>query len=102
MDEHQNNPSASSGQTEMIEKETYLRLAADFENYKRAMDQQMGEIAKFGSSRVVLEMLDVRDLLEQAIAHAPPDTSPEWFVGLRQVGKQFGETMQKFGVKRIE
>ncbi len=91
-----------TAQPEMIEKEKYLRLAADFDNYKRAMDQQMSEVAKFGSQAVVLRMVDVLDLLEQAIAHAPPDTSPEWLTGLRQVGKQFGETMAGYGVKRIE
>lgn len=95
MDEPQTQP-------EVIEKERYLRLAADLENYKRATEQQMAEIAKFGASRVVLEMLDVLDLLEQAIAHAPPDTPSEWLTGLRRVGKQFEETMGKYGVKRIE
>lgn len=86
----------------VVEKEKYLRLAADFENYKRAMEQQMAEIAKFGSQSVVLSMLDVLDLFDKAIVHAPPDTPPQWLTGLQQVGKQFGETMGKFGVKRIE
>jgi molecular chaperone GrpE len=91
-----------TSQPEMIEKEKYLRLAADFDNYKRAMEQQLTEVAKFGSQAVVLRMVDVLDLLDQAIAHAPPDTPPEWLKGLRQVGKQFNETMRTCGVTRIE
>ncbi len=89
-------------QPEMIEKEKYLRLAADFENYKRAMETQMADVARFGTARVVLEMLDVRDHLDQAIANAPPDAPPEWTKGLAQVGRQFHETMKKFGVQRID
>jgi molecular chaperone GrpE len=85
-----------------VPKELYLRLAADFENYKRVMEQQLAEVAKFGSQAVILRMLDVLDLLEQAIAQAPPDTPPEWFSGLRQVGRQFGDTMATMGVKRID
>lgn len=87
---------------EMVEKEKYLRLAADFENYKRAVEQQMAEVAKFGISRVVLDMLDVLDHLEQAVAHAPPDTPSEWLKGLRQVDQQFRKTMGTYGVSRIE
>jgi molecular chaperone GrpE len=61
----------------------------------------MAEVAKFGNARIVLDMLDVLDHLEQAIAHAPPDTPPEWLAGLRQVGTQFAATMGKAGLKRI-
>jgi len=66
------------------------------------MEQQLTEVAKFGGQSVTLSMLDVLDHLDQAIAHAPPDTPPEWFAGLRQGGEQFDETMRKLGVKRIE
>lgn len=87
---------------EMIEKEKYLRLAADFENYQKGTERQMAEMAKFAGQSVILQMVDVMDLLEQAIAHAPPDTPPEWLNGLHQVGKQATATMQRFGVTRID
>ncbi len=81
--------------------EKYLRLAADFENYKKRMEGELGEVAKFGASRVIIGMLDVLDHLEQAIAHAPPDTPEEWLKGLRQVHRQFEEAVQKAGAERI-
>ena len=89
-------------QPEMIEKEKYLRLAADFENYKRRIEQEMAEMARFAGHAVILKVVDVLDHLEQAIAHAPPDAPPEWLKGLRQVGKQAAETMHTLGVKRIQ
>ncbi len=95
-------PITTEPEVPMIEKEKYLRLAADFENYKRMMEQQLTEVAKFGAQSVVLSMLDVLDHLEKAIAHAPPDIPPEWLTGLKHVGKQFAGTMGKLGIKRIE
>lgn len=89
-------------QPEMIEKEKYLRLAADFENYKKGTENQIQEIAKFAGHSVILQLVDVLDHLEQAIAHAPPDSPAEWLKGLQQVGKQAHATMQKLDVKRIE
>jgi molecular chaperone GrpE len=88
---------------ESAEKEKYLRLAADFDNYRRRMEQEMLEVAKFGSSQVIKSVIEPFDLLEQAIAHAPPEVQEkkEWFSGLEQIGKQFQERMQKLGVERI-
>jgi molecular chaperone GrpE len=86
---------------DMIEMEKYLRLAADFDNYKRRIEGEMTEVARFGGQAVILRMVDVLDSLEQAIAHAPPDAPPEWLTGLRRVGNQFVTTMESYGVKRI-
>ena len=86
----------------MDEHEKYLRLAADFDNYRKRVEQEMTDIAKFGSRSVVLDMLDVLDHLEQAIAHAPPDTPADWLKGLKQVQRQFEAAVQKAGAKRID
>ena len=85
----------------MDEHEQYLRLAADFDNYRKRMEAELGEVAKFGARLVILDMLDVLDHLEQAIAHAPPDTPSDWFHGLQQVQQQFETSIQKTGAQRI-
>jgi len=87
-----------------IPKEQYFRLAADFENYRKAMDQQLIEISKFGVERVVLKMVDVIDLMDQAVAHATDAVKNEsdWFGGLEKIDEQFHETMKQFGIQRIE
>ncbi|HUO75586.1 MAG TPA: nucleotide exchange factor GrpE [Candidatus Paceibacterota bacterium] len=86
----------------MDEHEKYLRLAADFDNYRKRMEGELGEVTKFGIRLVVTDMLDVLDHLEQAIAHAPPDTPAEWLKGLKQVQRQFEAAIQKTGAKRID
>lgn len=88
---------------DMIEKEKYLRLAADFDNYRRRMESDVADVAKFAGSKVVQDVVDVMDYLDAAVRHAPDEVkgSGEWFKGLEQVDAKFLETMKKFGVTRI-
>lgn len=88
---------------EMIPKEQYLRLAADFENYRKRMEQEVSEIAKFGGQSVVLQVIDAFDLLEHAVSHAPPEVKghEKWWDGLKGVDKKFQDTLKKIGVERI-
>jgi molecular chaperone GrpE len=94
MDEVQKEP-------EMIEKEKYLRLAADFENYKKDEARRIESALRFGSEKLILEVLDAVDDLEAAYHHAPENTDEEWLKGLKQVLKRFGELLHKHNVQRI-
>lgn len=97
-------PTTTTQAPETVEKEKYLRLAADFENYKRAMEQQLAEAVQFAARPVVMAMVDVMDHFSQAVAHATDAVraQAEWYRGLEQTDRQFTETLKKFGVRRIE
>ena len=88
----------------MIEKDKYLRLAADFENYRRQQAQAALELAKYAGQSVITEMLALADMVDAAIAHAPPSVKAEkaWFDGIERVAKRFTDDMKKYGVQRIE
>lgn len=88
---------------EHIPKEDYVRLAADFDNYRKEQARQIAEMAKYASQSVVLEMIGVMDLVGTAVQHAPQSVKDEttWWMGLSQVEKHFEETMKRFGVSRI-
>ena len=89
---------------EEVTKEQYLRLAADFENYKKMIEMQLVDAIKFANQSVVLAMIEVMDHFDQVIAHAPESAraSDEWYQGLEQTGKSFHEAMRQYGVERIE
>ncbi len=91
-------------QPEMVEKEKYMRLAADFENFRRQQLQAASDMVKFASQSVIAEMLELADMVEAAVAHAPPEVQSQaaWFAGLQHVGKRFGDDMKKYGVERIQ
>src|SRR5438046_1007624 len=56
----------------------YLRLAADFENYKRRKNQELLDQFKYSSESATRALLPVLDNLERALEHAPdaPDAQP--------------------------
>jgi molecular chaperone GrpE len=104
MSDEQNTPTQEPAAEEMIPKAQYYRLAADFENYKKASEQQLLDMSKYGSQSVVLQMVDVMDHVDQAILHASDEVkaASQWWQGMEAIGKQFHETMAKFGVQRIQ
>ena len=87
----------------MIEKEKYLRLAADMDNLRKAQAQASAEMAKWSAQAVITDMLELSDLLDTALAQAPPELADSpWYTGVQQVAKQFHEKMKRYGVSRIE
>ncbi len=87
----------------MIEQDKYLRLAADMENMRKMQANAATEMAKWSAQAVVTDMLELSDLLDTALAHAPPETADgAWYAGLKQVAKQFLEKMKRYGVSRID
>jgi len=47
----------------------FLYAMADFENYKKRMERQLGDISMAGKRSVLLKMLPVLDNLERALAY---------------------------------
>src|SRR5512143_3787286 len=81
--------------------EKYLRTYADFDNYRKRMQRDLGEFRKYANEQMALELLSVVDHLGLALKHAAE--SGEANDGLRQgvemVYKQFRDVLEKFGVK---
>ena len=48
-------------------KEKYLRLSADFDNYKKRLAKEKQEILDFGNAQRLKELLFVLDNIERAI-----------------------------------
>ena len=53
----------------------YLRLYAEFENYKKRVSKDKEELIKYGNEKLLLELLPVIDHLEMALKHATNDAS---------------------------
>ncbi len=72
----ENNPSADVT-LEQLQSEldsamaSWKRAAADFENYKRRKEEEIGELMTFTREVVVAKLLPTLDALEQALKHLP-------------------------------
>ncbi len=81
----------------------YLRLAADFENYKKRMTKERADSIAFGNEELIKEMLNVLDNLDRALEHAEHQEEAKPLIdGVKIVQKQFLNTLEKFGVQAID
>ena len=78
----------------------YLRLAADFQNYKRRTEKEKADIYSYGNEKFAVDILDVIDNFERAMAAAPEDD--KFAEGIELILKQLTTVLTKNGVSEIE
>ncbi|MGH7667265.1 MAG: nucleotide exchange factor GrpE [Candidatus Dormibacteria bacterium] len=79
----------------------YVRLAADFENYRRRRVQESEEQARYGSAALLQALLPGLDNLARAVSHIAPDAKDGLTEGLRLTLKQLEEALASQGIRRI-
>ncbi|MCA1958343.1 MAG: nucleotide exchange factor GrpE [Nitrospira sp.] len=83
----------------------YLRLAAEFDNYKRVAQREQREQIKFGNEQLLKELLPTVDNMERAIKAARDNKTAghdALVQGVELTLKQLVGTLAKFGVQAIE
>ncbi|WP_324823815.1 nucleotide exchange factor GrpE [Sinanaerobacter sp. ZZT-01] len=80
----------------------YLRLAADFQNYKRRVEKEKSDIYAYANEKIVTELLDVIDNFERAIAHGEDCKDPKMLEGMAMIFKQFKGVLEKSNVEEIK
>ena len=81
------------------QKDTYLRLAAEYENFRRRSKTEREGVYSEACSDVVNEFLPVFDNIERAAAYATDENTA---AGINMMAKAFAETLEKLGVTEIE
>ena len=84
-------------------KDKYLRLAAEFDNYKKRMARQFETIVKTANDELILEIIDIFDNFERALnAAKSSEDFASFHKGIEMIFKQLKEILQKRGLQRIE
>jgi len=85
-------------------EERFLRVNAEFENYKKRILRENSERFKYFNLDLIKELLPSLDNLERAIAHAKSENKDfdSMIEGLEMVNKMTHEVFEKFGVSRID
>ena len=84
------------------EKDRYLRLYAEFDNYKKRIARDKEELIKYGNESLLYELLPVIDNLEMAMKHSSNDASAGLAQGVEITLKEFLRVIDKFGLSPIE
>jgi len=80
----------------------FLRLAADFENFRRRKAQEAADRVRYASEEAALALLPVLDNLRRAVEHLPAqEDDPQLQSGLRMVVLQFETALAQIGVERV-
>jgi molecular chaperone GrpE len=77
----------------------FLRLAAEFENWKKRSRREQEEASSRGREQLLKELLPALDNLERALKAAPE--KDQVAIGVRLVDKQIMAALEKFDVKRF-
>ena len=82
--------------------ERYLRLAADFENFRRRKNQELLDRSRYASEAAARALLPVLDNLHRALDHAAESSREDLINGLELVVREFESRLEDLGVRAIE
>ncbi|MCA9328767.1 nucleotide exchange factor GrpE, partial [Candidatus Saccharibacteria bacterium] len=83
--------------------EALLRERADAMNVRRRAEEDKLKLAGFYKAMVIRDLLPVIDNFERSLKHVPKDLQKnEYIKGIQGVVKQFEQTLEKLGLKRIK
>ena len=85
------------------EKDTYLRLFAEFENYKKRTSRERVELFKTANQEVMTVLLPVLDDFERALAHIEDDKEAEELrKGVLLIYQKLIKTLEQKGLAKME
>jgi molecular chaperone GrpE len=89
------------GEQEVVD-DRLLRLAADFDNYKKRAARERLEYVALANERLVKELLPILDDLERALNAAEQHEEAQLEEGVRLVHRSLATLLERQGVKEIE
>jgi len=84
------------------EKDKFLRLFAEFENFKRRTSKERMELFKTAGQEVIVSMLPVLDDFERALKELAKSKDKEMFKGVELIGGKLRETLKYKGLEELK
>jgi len=82
-------------------RQRHLRLAADFENFKKRARQDQLDTIQHASSDLISRLLPVLDDLRSALDHKPQGVDEAWAKGIELSVRKLEEVMSTHGLEPI-
>jgi len=82
---------------------TLQRVKADFENYKKRVEQERSEQIGWANAELVKKLLPVLDDFDRAFVNLPHDVEePDWIEGFRLIHRKLLSILESEGVVEVE
>ena len=82
----------------------YLRLMADFQNYKRRVEKEKKDLYSYANEKIMSDLLEVLDNFERALDQdvaAAADGGAGFKEGMEMIFKQLNDVLKKEGLEEI-
>lgn len=84
------------------EKDKFLRLYADFDNYKKRNNKEKLDLIKYGNSEILSVLIPVIDDFERAIKNIQKHNESNILSGVQLIQNKFLNILKEKGLKKIE
>ena len=80
----------------------YLRLAADFQNFRRRVEKEKSDIYAYANEKIALAIIDVMDNFERALQHSEECADKQFVEGIGKIYKQLKSVLDKNNIVEIK
>jgi len=81
----------------------YLRLSAEYQNYRKRVEKEKSEIFKFANEKLLVEMLPIMDNFERALSMVDcSDEDNKVLDGINMIKKSLDDFFNKNGIKKMD
>lgn len=84
------------------EKDRFLRLFAEFENFKKRTARERIELFRTAGQEVIVSLLPVLDDFERALKEISKSEDKEMVKGVELIGNKLKETLKSKGLEEIQ
>ena len=83
-------------------RDKWMRAAADYQNFKRRVEQERQELARFANAALIINILPIVDDLERALGSLDARLAGlTWVEGILQIYRKFRQALESAGVSEI-
>lgn len=80
-----------------------IRIAADFDNFRKRTRTEKEELAKYANSTLISELLSVLDNFQRALDVKEPSEEVQKFLkGMEMIYRQFQQILEQAGLEQIK
>ena len=101
-EESQTESEEKEEQVDTVPKEQYLRLLAEFTNYKKRTAQEKDQLLNLARASVIGKLLPVVDDFSRLMSHIDSDNKDVIIDGIESIFRKMLTTFESEGVKKIE
>ena len=101
--EEEEDPLTTANREAEAHKDRWMRLAAEFDNYKKRTLREMQSLIESANESLIRELLPTIDSVSRALEHADGDDDSEGFqAGVRLIMTDFAKVLEGRGVSEID